>query len=191
MTQTLRLAAILLAGFTLAGCQNRAQDLMPLRPDATWTYQSDSEFQNETVDLVANGSVPVGSYQGTKLESGWGETRMAWEGNRLYISRLGGTQYAPPMPLLANLRPEDSLEWSGKVTVAGITKTATATLQTKENEARIGSRTLPATESVVLLQVGESEHEILTWFVENYGIARQEHRKDGLLITRLTYLSGP
>lgn len=164
---------------------------MPLSEEAIWTYQAEPGLQNETVDLKVSGLVPIGSNEGYELKSGWGSSKLVWNGDQLFAAQLGGTEYNPPLPLLAKLRPEDEIKWTGEVTVAGISKPATASLKTKENEARIGSRTMTATESDITLTVGEDTHEIQTWFVENYGIARQEQRKNGLLINRLTYLSGP
>ncbi len=175
----------------LVGCGNAQQKLMPLDAKAVWTYQAEPGLQSETVDIKVSGQVPVLDVNGYQLTSTWGNSRLAWKGDILLASELGGTRYQPPIPLLQTIPKAGKAEWKGTISVADKSIHATATLELKDTEARIGSRDLPSTESVLTLKAGPDTHEILTWFVADYGIARQEQRKNGLLINRLTYLSGP
>lgn len=168
---------------------------MPLTKGAAWTYQAEPGLLNETVDIKVGDKTPVGEVEGVVLTSPWGDSKLAWQGDKLLAAQLGGTRYRPPIPLVANLAKGMTIPWKGEVSVAGKTSQATAVLETKDTKARIGSRELPSTESTLTLQITDGKqavtHEILTWFVSGYGVARQEQRKDGRLINRLTYLSGP
>lgn len=164
---------------------------MPLEKGGVWTYQAEPGLQSETVDIRVQNQVPVQDVLGYRLVSSWGNSRLAWKGDTLLASELGGTRYDPPIPLIQTLPKAGKGEWKGQIIVGDKTVPATATLEIKSTKTRLGSREMDATQSTLTLKVGEDTHEVLTWFVPNYGIARQEQRKNNLLTNRLTYLTGP
>lgn len=175
----------------LCGCQSKLVGLMPLQKTNSWTYQIEPGLQSEVVDVKVTDRIPVGQELGYRLASSWGTTDLSWSGDSLIAAQLGGTRYDPPIVLLANLAPTQRREWKGNIIVAGARKPATGYLVTSVTKALVGTRELTATQSKLIVKTADTEHETLTWFVEGFGIARQEYRRNGLLVNRLTYLSGP
>lgn len=167
------------------------ESYMPLSSDSKWTYQAEPGLQSEVLDMVVLGRVPVGDANGYRLNSGWGETHLAWSANTLISAQLGGTRYDPPIPLLANLAPTQRLPWEGNIILAGKRIKAKGYVTTTVTESRVGSLDLPSTQSTLVLELEKSHIEVLTWFVRDIGIVRQEQRKNNLLVNRLSYLSGP
>ncbi len=187
MKQILLIAPIIV----LAGCANRMESYMPIQKDSKWSYQAEPGLQNEVLDLEVIGRVPVGDSNGWRLNSGWGETHLAWQDNSLISSLLGGTRYDPPLPILSNLAATQRKEWKGDIILAGKRIQANGYITTSITDTRVGSLELPSIQSTLKLNLGKDEQEILTWFVQDYGIVRQEQRKNGLLVNRISYLSGP
>lgn len=187
MKQTLWITLLLF----LAGCSSRENSLMPLKVGQTWTYEIKPGFQSDAIEVKVSRALSVGPCQGYELTSGYGSTRLGWDGDTLLASQLGGTVYDPPVPLLSPLGPEETKTWRGNVVLAGKTREGIARLSRKDVKTKVGTFDRDAVESILNLEVDGQKHEILTWFVKNLGIVRQEQRRDGILVNRVSYLSGP
>lgn len=180
------IVAILLA----TGCASH-QKLMPLEIGSVWTYQCNSGMISRVEEFKITHSVPVGQTTGVALVSQLGTTSLAWHNRRLVAGELAGSEFFPPIPLLASISPSESVSWKGKVRTAGVISSADATLKTVRAEDKVGTQTLSVTQSILLLKENGKEHELLTWFAPDLGIVRQEHRINGSLVNRLRYVSGP
>lgn len=184
----MRLLVGLLVVLSLTACRQQT-GWMPLTPGAHWEYESQVGLVRSVIDVQVAGQGPVGKHAGYKLESSYQPARLAWGDGALWASELGGTGFSPPVPLLTGAG--STTEWKGIVSSAGKQVSSTAKLTVADTKEKVGSKERPARQSVLLVQFGKRTVEVTTWFVEGLGIVRQEQRADGLLKSRLVYVTGP
>ncbi len=182
--------AILLVIFATAGCAPTAGNYLPMAVGDTWSYQSRTGLNSSVVDLRVARKLPVGSGPGFELVCQAGASRLAWRGDTLVASQLAGTFYSPPVPVFVPAG-KTPVAWEGTVTQMGKSTQAKGAASVADSEAKAGSKTVPAKQVTLTIESGGTQTEVTTWFVNGLGIVRQEQRINGLLVNRLTYLSGP
>lgn len=181
--------AVLAATLTM-GC-SRSSQLLPLELGNTWTYDCSAGLVNRVVTVRVTGSAPVGQVAGWKMESEMGVSTLAWQDGRLIASRLGNTEFFPPLPLYAEVGVGGKVKWKGKARTAGSTLPASATLTVSSSEETVEGKKLQLPVGQVSLSIDGTSHEIDTWLRRGRGIHLQEHRIGGQLVSRMRYVSGP
>ncbi len=186
--RSLLISTVLLAG--LSGCGD-GSDVMPLEPGNLWTYEVTAGLITQMIEVSVGDPAPVGSRMGRRLVSKLGDSLVAWQGDALYARQLGGTRFDPPIPVARTSASSREIGWKGAIEIAG----------TRHENCRAS---LTATE--VKIEGGQPQFQILsnltftvngrnqvldTWMARGAGIVRQEHRKNGELLLRLRYVSGP
>lgn len=181
----LALCPLLLA----AGCGSDTQNLFPLAEGNSWNYVVSLDGDIAYQELSVVGRTAVGPHNGWLLESDMGDSRLAWDGERLLASEMAGVRYSPPIPIYA----PDGERWSGVVLTAGSDKRATATIATSNAELNVAGRPHQTVMCVLTLDSGDGQVQLTTWFFEGLGILRQEQRS-GPALTRnrkIDFVSGP
>jgi hypothetical protein len=164
---------------------------MPLAIGNTWSYQAKSGLNTRISTINIERKGPVGQIEGFVLTSEIGDTTLAWEGNQLISSRLANSEFFPPLPIYANIKEGDIINWSGTIRASGSAKSAKGQLKVKNVEEEIDGKKLNLSVGQVTLKIDNEFHEITTWFQSGRGIFRQEHRINDTLATQLRYISGP
>lgn len=171
------------------GCSSGIRDYMPLGPNDEWEYEVHIDFVASTEMLRVARPAPVGSIEGWLLESGMGDSRMAWDGDVLLAAELAGTVYAPPIPLLAT----GDKAWRGVVMTTSSRTAGTARLQRSDEKLHVGIRDYDCAKTVLTLESSGETVQLTTWFFPGLGILRQEQRR-GPQLERdrlLVFVSGP
>lgn len=178
-------AAILL----MAGCGGGGDKLLPLSSGKVWQYQVTSGLTSAVQEIKVDGPASVGPYQGWKLSSASGESRLAWYQDKLFASELSGTVYRPPLPLVdPSATDEKPVSWAGVVDAGYGAKPAKASVFNKKDKELVGNRSLEVTLVDVKFSSGD---EALVWLAPGLGVVRQEQRRGDRLVAKLVYLSGP
>jgi hypothetical protein len=169
--------------------------MWPLEVGRTWTYSVDTGLTSFVAKVRVERRVPVGGVLGYELRGATGVSRLAWDGNRLVAAMLPQTRFNPPIPLaVAGARGEAKnpfrSRWRGNIEWFGKARSGVATLEQRQDRARLGSAEVPATLTVVRLSADNRTVELSSWFVDGIGLVRQEQRTDGILDVRLEYLRG-
>jgi hypothetical protein len=156
---------------------------MPLDQGNTWEYvvRLDGDENAETLEVVRE--APVGDQQGWLLRGVMGESRLAWDGDTLVAAELAGTQYDPPLPLLA----PKAADWKGTVTTATAKNGGTARLERSREVLDIAGHRYDCAKTVLTLRCDGEVVQLTTWFFEGMGILRQEQRR-GPALTRDRYI---
>lgn len=179
----MRLLALLPA-VLLVGCRSGGDTLMPLGTGKVWQYQVTSGLTTAVQTVKVTGPTSVGPFAGWSVRGDGAESRLAWDGGRLFAGCLAGTSYRPPLPLV----DADAKTWKGEADSGFGAKPMTATITNKKAKETVGSRPMDVTLVDVKFSNGD---EALTWFAPGIGIVRQEQRREDRLVAKLVYLSGP
>lgn len=177
-------------GLILSGCSAQP-DLMPLKQGATWVYEVTTPIGKSVRTVVAQSSASVGHLSGYELVSESGASQVAWNGRSLVAGKLSGTFYDPPLPILLPDLTEKPVEWHGKIIGPLGTENASAKIVQKLVERPVLGRKTKCTHVAVTIKLPKSETVTELWFASGYGMVLQEERRDGVLINKLTYVSGP
>ena len=173
----------------LVGCRSSTQDYFPLAQGNVWNYVVSLDGDIAYQELRVVGRTAVGPHNGWLLESDMGDSRLAWDGDRLIAAEMAGVRYSPPIPIFA----PDGERWSGVVRTAGTRHESTATVATSNEMLDVAGRSHQTVMCVVTLESSDGPVQLTTWFFEGMGILRQEQRS-GPLLTRnrkIDFVSGP
>lgn len=187
----MKFLAVALVCLVLAGCSESGDPHMPLAKGYRWTYASTIGMNAGVTEVEVAGPANVAGRDGWRLASNWSPSEVAWIGNRLVASRLGGQIYSPPVPILVVEDGESSLAWEGERGAFGSRSKWTGTLLVKKETSTLVGRKLDVRTSTLRLQRDGVEDEILMIFAPGLGLIRQEERRNGRLVGKLAYLSGP
>lgn len=180
----------ILAIASLAGCQG-GSTLYPLKTGNTWVYEAVSPIGKNVRTVRAVGPASVGPYPGFALGSESGTTELAWASGTLYASRLAGTTYTPPLPLLKDGSGPRTWEWTGKVVAPGGSIDARASAKSAPEDRTVAGRTAKTTMVTIQMQGPGTRVETISWYEKGVGLVAQEQRSGGALVTKLNYVSGP
>ena len=161
---------------------------MPLNPGTRLTYEVSAGLDADVIDAEFGAGAAVGSVPGVSLRGPRGESRLAWSGDRLIASKLGGFSVDPPVPLFAPLGKDESLAWSGRLRTLQGDLDAQGELTSEETKERVDGVMRNARLTVLTLRSDLGEDVLKSWFVPRVGLVRQEHRRDGLLLNRLVLM---
>ncbi len=182
------LPAALLA-LCIGGCDSSGDNWMPLEAKNHWTYTVSAGMVSAVRSVEVNGVEPCGSIEGFRLHGAMGDSVMAWDGNKLIASRLAGTAFRPPLPIL--LSQPGEAQWSGEMSLPGKTWEAKAKLEVKASKEDVGGRKLEVLVAKLTVTGPDSPVITETIFVRNVGIYRQEERVANRLTRKILYISGP
>lgn len=180
------LAAVVILAAAL-GCNPGPRNLMPLAEGHKWTYNVMLDFGSTVQSLEVSRRISVAGEHGWELTGPMGSSRLAWVGGTLVGERLAGTTFSPPVPLLA----AEEMSWEGTATTAGQARKGRGRLTISQVDVELAGRTYESTLSKLEIGFDSGTLELLTWFVADLGIIRQEQRIDGVRNRKLDYLSGP
>ena len=181
----------------IAGCGQGGPSYMPLVDDKEWQYSTLSDFQHNVPVIKVGKKVSVGGVEGRVLTSDLGESRFAWDKNRLVASLMANTVFNPPIPILVEdkiperrkSREEEFVpaeEWSGSFESLGKTRKAKATLSQRRTVVQLSTGETNVVETVLKVQIDGLKDdvplELRTWFERGVGIVRQEQRTNRTLI---------
>ncbi len=196
----MKTASIALVFLALAGCHGSERDIMPLSEKSAWVYQVHGPLADSVQTVAVVSRTAVAGEEGFRLSGAMGESRLVWKGPRLLASALGGTRFAPAIPLLdleVALAGESQKEkapvsvWTGEVTYAGRKERAKAAMSRQTETISWRDRRVRAERALLELKTPKTTHRITTWFVRGRGVVRQEHRVGARLVRSLEALSGP
>lgn len=164
---------------------------MPLAIGNTWTYQTKAGLNTQVSQVKIEHKIPVGQIEGFSLISEFGNSNLAWKENQLIASQLANSEFFPPLPIYANIKEGDIINWKGTIRASGSAKSATGELKVKQIEEEIEGKKLKLAVGQVTVKIEKDTHDITTWFLIGKGIYRQEHRINDALATQIKYVSGP
>ncbi len=164
---------------------------MPLAIGNTWSYQVKAGLSTRISTVKIERKESVGKIEGFALTSEIGDTTLAWQDNQLIAGRLANSEFFPPLPIYANIKDGDIINYSGTIRASGSAKTAKGQLKVRQVEEEIDGKKLNLLVGQVTLKIENETHEITTWLQSGKGIFRQEHRINDTLATQLRYISGP
>jgi len=168
---------------------------MPLKVGEKWTYIIRNAEQSVVGSILVVRSDSVAGTNGYVLQGPSGESRLAWVGSRLYAEELTNTRFDPPLPLLDTHLPKNLEYWRGSVisvgSKAGIAASASVYCLPK-NLLQNGKNfdTLESNIRISVPKISETA-TVVSWFVSNSGLVRQEERVNGIQTSALEILSGP
>ena len=175
--------------FLTVSCGSSAHDLFPLAEGNVWNYVVNHDGETAYQELRVVGRTAVGPHKGWLLESDMGDSRLAWDGERLLAGEMAGVRYSPPIPIYA----PDGERWSGVVRTAGTQQEATATIATSNVELNAAGALHQTVKCVLTLDSEDGPVRLTTWFFEGLGIMKQEQHS-GPRLTRnrkIEFVSGP
>ena len=173
----------------IVGCGSNTQDFFPLAEGNVWNYVVKHDGDTAYQELRVVGRSAVGPHNGWLLESDMGDSRLAWDGERLLAAEMAGVRYSPPIPIYA----PDGERWSGVVRTAGTLHEATAAVATSNEKLDVAGRPHQTVKCVLTLDSGDGPVQLTTWFFEGLGILKQVQRSGPLLTRnrRIDFVSGP
>ena len=196
----------LAASVSLTGCfPNDA--LFPLKVGNTWVYEAVSPIGKNVRTVKVTGTIPVGSVEGFELDTESGLTDLAWSNGELLAGKLSGTSFTPPLKMLKESAKEWS--WKGKMTTPDGIFDAQASATSSLEDRTVSDRkvktvqvtltiiaqpttrpsTAPSSNSPAV--TSGKKIETISWYQRGIGLVGQEQRNDGVLMTKLQYVSGP
>ena len=184
-----KLVLVASIAFCMGGCDSSGDSWMPLVAKNHWTYTVSAGMVSAVRSVEVNGEEPCGSLQGLRLHGAMGDSVMAWDGNKLVASRLAGTSFRPPLPIL--LSQPGEVHWNGGMSLPGKTWESKAKLEVKLSKEDVGGRKLEVLVAKLSVTGPDSPVETETIFVRNIGIYRQEERVANRLTRKILYISGP
>ncbi|MGE0002153.1 MAG: hypothetical protein AB7F50_10875 [Fimbriimonadaceae bacterium] len=175
------IAAVAMAA---AGCGGGDRSWWPLRAESSHSYSLERGATTLVADWKVVGTAPVGSSSGYVVASPVGDSVLAWQGERLVASQLGGTRFVPPIPVLV----QGEAKWRGTVVSAGRSVAGSAVVKgarAKERHPVFGVRTL---EVLTNLRLPGSVQVVESVFADQVGLVSQSQRTNDILDYRLTLL---
>lgn len=182
------MGAVVVGAVVFASLRRPDTSWMPLSPGTRLTYEVAAGLDADVIDAQIVSGAAVGSVAGFSLQGPRGESRLAWSGDRLLASKLGGFRADPPVPLFAPLAKEESLRWDGQLRTLQGDVEAEGQLTSEETKERVDGVMRNARLTVLSIRSTLGEDELKSWFVPRVGLVRQEHRRNGLLLNRLVLM---
>lgn len=145
----------------------------------SWTYHARGGFVGYVEPVSVVRPLAVAGSPGFEIQGPLTSARLAWRDGRLLAEQVGGTRYAPPVPLLAQ-EGEKSIDWSGRAQVLNVGLGAKGTLTQDKEKLDLGGRQVETRVSTLLLEMPRRRVEIRTWFAKGIGIVRQTQHTNGI-----------
>ena len=174
----------------LVGC-TQSSELMPLKVGQSWIYESITPIGKNVRTVTVQKRVSVNRDEGYELHSESGITNVVWSHGTLYAGKLAGTLYTPPLPMVRS--GVDKAEWNWEGQIRSPLRSVDGMAQGKQEvvDRTVGGHKTKATQVTLTISVGKKKLEVVTWYGAGTGVVGQEERVDGVLVNKLSYVSGP
>lgn len=185
----MRACVLLLVALSSGGCARH--ELFPLEVGHVLTMQVRTGLGVAAVEqMTVTKQLSVAGTTGYELTGARGASRLAWKGDTLYAEAFPNVRFEPALPILVSSDPQAVRHWKGSVVHLGVTADGVATLTQAEVDDRLGSRTLKAVETRLVIEAAGHSLEIISAYTPQVGLLRQRQTTDGRFDVALEFLDG-
>jgi hypothetical protein len=156
---------------------------MPLRKGKSWRYIMYQAA--EVVEAKCTSETLVGESMGWRIEGPAGSSIMAWDGCILRASKLGSMTFEPPIGILQGGKTQANWRYEGKARAKLKPGKVVVTLHQEPVDLN-GENALKVT---LKAELDGNKIELVTTFRRGVGIADQQQRNDGRVVSSIKLLN--
>jgi hypothetical protein len=165
--------------------------MMPLDENLVWTYRVQARIKEDVTELRSAEEIAVAGTRGRRMDSEFGESRLAWKDGDLVAEMLGEVSYTPALPIYLGNDQLEPFSWEGLITIGDKAWPAAATITSEPESKEVLGIARDTVRVDHRIEVGEDVLTITSWFLEDVGIVEQVQRKNDEFEMSLHYEGGP
>ncbi|HMS54602.1 MAG TPA: hypothetical protein PKA27_04310 [Fimbriimonadaceae bacterium] len=162
----------------IAGCGS-GSDLYPLRVGAKWDYQVRTALARSVSAFKVTGRAPIAGEYGYVIESDMGKSILVWKSGQLLASRLGGTRFSPPIPILVEDEIKNGITTKTSIEFGGTKEDGVAILTQASDKLTIEGKESSVIRATVILQTPSREVRTISTYAPGKGLIQQQQLTDG------------
>lgn len=160
------------------GCGG-GSNLYPLQVGAKWDYQVRTALARSVSTFQVTGRAPISGEYGYVIESEMGKSILVWKEGRLLASRLGGTRFSPPIPILAEGDIKNGIRTKTAVEFGGLKEQGVAVLTQSNDKLTIEGKEANVVRATVIFQTPSREVRTISTYAPGKGLIQQQQLTDG------------